>query len=92
MVDDGVENKILMSVCVTVSVHGLSNEVDIKLSLVAVVKSNHVFTGVKDLVVMSKSNGVTVKVSFPGCDSSPFEDATPWECDFGSDIIVEDLL
>ena len=65
MVDDGVENKILMSVCVTVSVHGLSNEVNTKLSLVAVVKLNHVFTGVKDPVVVSKSNGVAVKVPFP---------------------------
>ncbi len=52
---------------------------------------DNVFAGVKDLVVICKSNGVTIVVSFPGCDQSSFEDATPRKLDLGSDVIVSGL-
>ncbi len=80
-----------MSVWVTVGIHGLCDEVSIELSLVAIFESDHIFTGVKNSAVISKSNGIAIMVSFAGCDSSPLEDATPWKIDLGSDIVVGSL-
>ncbi len=43
------------------------------------------------MVVVGKSNGVTIVVLFPGCDLPSFEDATLWKNNLGSNVSVSDL-